>query len=234
MKRKQVTLAVLLAALSFFAAPSASAISQSQVLTIKKTVADVSAAELGARASDLVVQAGKSEKEEVAVATVREVASRRPATIVAVVGAMAKATPEVSVAIAAEAAKLVAERASEIAKAVAAAVPAQANQIAAAVAKVAPKSATKVTRAVASVVPDQTSSIVQNVVASVPSAKGEIQRDATITRLSQRMSDNSGGTGIFTTRPGTIRGTDTTQLPPPTDTGSPIAGADEKRHYGQP
>jgi len=232
MKRKQVTLAVLLAALSFFAAPSANAISQSQVLTIKKTVADVPAAELAARASDLVVQADKLEKEEVAVTTIREVASRRPATIVAVVGAISKKSPEMSVAVATEAAKLVAERATEIAKAAAAASPAQANQIAAAVAKVAPKSASKVTRAVAMVVPDQTPSIVQTVVASVPSAKNEIQKDPTITRLSQRMSNNSGGTGIITTRPGTIRGTASPDQPP-TDAGTPVQGADPNR-YSRP
>jgi hypothetical protein len=142
-------------------------------------------------------------------------------------------TPEVSVAVAAEAAKLVAERATDIAKAAAAAAPGQADQIAAAVAKVAPKSAIKVTRAVAAVAPEQAPSIIQNVVASVPSAKADIQKDATLTRLSQRMSDNSGGNGVFTTRPGTIRGTVAPDSPP-TDAGSPVPGADPQRKYSQP
>jgi hypothetical protein len=233
MKRKHVTLAVLLAALSFFAAPSATAIPESQTLAIKKTVATVPAAELAARASDLVAQADKGEKEEVAVTTVREVASKRSATIVAVVGAIAKRSPELSVSVAAEAARLVAERATEIAKAAAAGAPSQADRIAAAVAKVAPKSATKVTRAVASVVPEQTTQIVQSVVSTVPTAKDEIAKDATISRLSQRMASDSGQSGIFTTLPGTIRGTPPPNLPP-TDAGSPTAGADSNRNYGTP
>src|SRR5258708_5411780 len=117
MKRNHVTLAVLLAALSFFAAPSASAISQSQVLAIRKTVASVPAAEMAAKASDIVNRASALEKKDIAVVTVREIASKRPATVVAVVAAISKIAPEVSAAVAAEAAKVCSNQASEIAKA---------------------------------------------------------------------------------------------------------------------
>jgi hypothetical protein len=234
MKRKHVTLAVLLAALSFFAAPSATALPQSELLSIKKTVVDTPAAELAARAADLVTQASKADQEEVAVATVRDIAARRPATIVAVVGAISKANSEVSVAVAAEAAKLIAERASEIAKAAAAGAPSQASQIAAAVAKVAPKSATKVTRAVASIVPDQTTKVVETVLSSVPSARADIAKDATLTRMSQRMAADAGGnSGIITTLPGTINGTPAPNSPP-LDVGTPTQGTDPNRKYGTP
>ncbi len=230
MKRNQVILAVLLAALSFVAAPSASALSHSQVLAIKKVVADVPPAEIAAKAATLVTQASNLDRKDVALTAVREIASKRPATIVAVVAAIAKAAPEVSVAVAAEAAKLASDQAVAIAKAAACSAPAQADQIAAAVAKVAPTSAVKVTRTVASVVPDQTPKIVETVVASVPQAKADITADATITRMTQRSASVSDGTGIIITVPGTIRGTPP-PLVPPTDEGQPINGIDYARPH---
>src|SRR5690349_12325335 len=111
MKRNQVTLAVLLAALSFVAAPSASALSHSQVVAIKKVVADIPPAEMAAKAAALVSQSAKADRKEVALVTVREIAAKRPATVVAVVAAIAKAAPEVSAVVAAEAAKLAPEQA---------------------------------------------------------------------------------------------------------------------------
>jgi translation elongation factor EF-4 len=227
MKRNQVTLAVLLAALSFVAAPSASALSHSQVVAIKKVVADIPPAEMAAKAADLVTQASKNERKEVALVTVREIATKRPATIVPVVAAISKAAPEVSAAVAAEAAKFASEQASAIAKAAAAGAPAEADVIAAAVAKEVPAAATKVTRAVASLVPDQTSKIVETVVASVPAAQPEITADSTIRRMTQRSASEPTGTGIITTRPGTIRGTPPPNSPPTPET--PILGFDYAR-----
>jgi hypothetical protein len=234
MKRNQVTLAVLLAGLSFLAAPSVSALPQSQAQAIKRIVADVPAAELAAKAADLVTQASKVEQQEVAIATVREVASKRPATILAVVGAIAKSVPELSPVVAAEAAKLVGEKSTEIAKVAASAAPAQADRIAAAVAAVAPKSAAKVARSVVLVVPDQTSRIVESVVKVVPASKTDIQKDVTITRLTDRMGSSSGNSGVIVTLPGSISGAPVPTVPP-TDAGTPTAGADPGRKpYGSP
>jgi hypothetical protein len=230
MKRNQVTLAVLLAALSFFAAPSASAMPESQALAIKKIVADVPAAELAAKAANLVVQADKTDRQEVAVTTVREIAAKRPATIVAVVGAISKAAPDLSPVVAAEAAKLVAERAPEIAKAATAGAPAEADQIAAAVAKVTPKSAAKVAGAVVTVVPDQSTKVVDAVLNLVPSARDDL---STISRMSQRSASGSGGNGTIITLPGTISGKPAPNVPP-VDAGTPTAGADSARKYGSP
>jgi hypothetical protein len=229
MKRNQVTLAVLLAALSFVAAPSANALSRSQVVAIKKVVADVPAAEVAARAADLVSQADKTDRKDIALATVREIVSKRPSTLIAVVAAIAKAAPEVSVAVATEAAKLAGDQAAAIARAASSGNPAQAEKIASEVAKVAPSSATKITRAVAGVVPDQSVRIVETVVASVPAAQTEIANDPTIQRMTRRSADTGTGTGIITTRAGTIRGTPPPILPP-TDEGQPIPGVD----YGRP
>lgn len=237
MKRNHATLAALLAALSFFAAPSASAVSESQVVVIKKAVTESPAAEVAARAADLVIRADKADREEVGLLAVREAASKRPATIIAVVGAMAKVAPDLSPVFAAEASKLVAERSSEIAKAAAAGAPGHALQIASAVAKVAPKNASKVTRAVVTVAPEQSIKIVEAVVASVPSAKVEIQNDSTITRITRRMSNErmaggNGDEGNFTTRPGTIRGVPPPNSPP-NPTSTPVVGADPERQYEQ-
>lgn len=237
MKRNQVTLAVLLAALSFFAAPSGNAaLPQSQISAIKKIVADVPAAELAMRASEMLSQANTLEKADVASTTIREVASRRPATILVVVGAMAKAAPELSPMIASEASRLVAEKAAEIAKVAAAAVPQQAGQIAAAVAKVAPKSATKVARAVAVTVPDQAPNIVNLVSRSVPASQPSLVQDSTLgklTRMSEGAASSSGNQGVITTLPGTISGQPIPQQPPQ-DAGTPTAGADPQRKYGSP
>jgi hypothetical protein len=214
MKRNQVTLAVLFAALSFVAAPSASALSGTQVQAIKKVVADVPPAEIAARAADLVSQAPAVDRKDVALATVREVVSKRPATIIAVVAAIAKVAPEVSVAVAGEAAKLASDQAASIAKAASAGAPAQAEQIAVAVAKAVPSSATKVTRSVALVVPDQVTTVSEAVVKAVPAAANDIAVDPTIKRLSQRSASQPVESGIITTRGGTIRGTPPPLVPP--------------------
>jgi hypothetical protein len=232
MKRNQVTLAVLLAALSFVAAPSASAISVPQVQAIKRLVVDVPPAEIAARAADVVRQAPKVDRKEVALATIREVVSTRPATVVAVVAAIAKAAPEVSVPVAAEAARLAADQASAIAKAAASGAPAQADQIAAAVAKAAPASAASVARAVAMVVPNQVVNISEAVVKSVPSVANEITSDPTIQRLTRRSASGPVETGIITTRPGTIRGTPPPLLPPLEEQATP--GVDSSRQYASP
>jgi hypothetical protein len=232
MKRNQVTLAALIAALSFFAASSVGAISQSDILTIKRAVAAVPAAEVSAKAVQMVTQASETDREEVALTTIREVVVARPAAVVAVVAAISKAAPEVSVAVAAEAAKLSSGQATEIARAAATGAPAKSDQIAAAVAKVTPKAALKVTRAVASVVPDQTARVIETVVASVPAAKPQIAADAGLQRMSQRSAAGPAPTGIIITRGGTIRGT--TPSGTPTDAGDPVEGADSQRLYGTP
>lgn len=231
MKRNKATLAVLLAALSFFAAPSASAISQSDVLAIKKAVANVPAAEVAAKAGQIVSQASDSDRKEVALATVRETVGQKPAALVAVVAAIAKAAPEVTVAVAAEAAKLSNDQAADIAKAATTSAPDQAEQIAAAVAKATPKSATSVARSVATVTPDRTDKIVEVVLAAVPAARNEIANDSTLTRLSQRSAGTQGQGGIFTTRSGSISGKPTPGVPPIVVTGATV-GSDQRRKYG--
>ena len=233
MKRNQVTLAVLLAALSFVAAPSASAISVSQVQAIRKVVADVPPPEIAARTADLVIQAPKADRKDVALTAIREVVAKRPATVVPVVAAISKAAPEVSAVVAAEAAKLATDQAAAIAKAAAGGAPSQAEQIAAAVAKAVPGSATQVTRSVATVVPDQVASVSEAVVKSVPTAAKEITADPTIQRLSRRSSSTPTGPGIITTIPGFISGKSTDGVPPPTEF-SPTPGIDSSRPYASP
>jgi hypothetical protein len=233
MKRKIVSLAVLLAALSFFAAPSATALSTTELLAIKKAVVEVPAAEVAARAAQIVKQASKADRKDVALATIREIVSSRPATIVQVVAAIAKTAPELSVAVAGEAAKLATDQSAEIAKAAATGAPSQADQIAAAVAKVAPGSAVKVTQAVASLVPEQASAISEAVVASVPTAQSQIANDPVIRGMRARSASSPAGGGIIVARPGTIRGTPA-PLTPPNAVGTPTPGSDTDRAYARP
>jgi hypothetical protein len=233
MKRKPVTLAVLLAALSLFAAPSASAITQQDVQAIKNAVADVPAAEVAAKAAQFVRQATPAERQDVALAMIREIVAKKPATVLAAVAAISKAAPETSAAVAAEAARLSIDQAAAIAKAATLGAPAEAEKIAAAVAKVSPKSATEITRMVASLVPDQTATIMKEVGASVPSAQTAISQDPTLTRLTQRSASGTTETGVITSRPGTISGKPVPNLPPE-DAGDPTAGSDPRRRYGTP
>jgi hypothetical protein len=216
MKPNQILSAVVLAALCA-TAPTTYALSHSQTVAIKQSVATAPVAELPARAAQIVTDAKDTEKEEVALLTVKEAIARRPATAAAIVAAISKAAPEVTVAVASEAARLSGEQAPEIARAAATAVPAQAHKIAAAVAQAAPKSALKVTRVVAWTVPEQTVGIVENVVSTVPQAKSQIEQDQTIASLvrsSQSSASESGGSGVITTRPGTIFGLPSPNVPP--------------------
>jgi hypothetical protein len=216
MKPNQILSALVLVGLCA-TATSTYALPQSQIVSIKQSVATAPVAELPARAAQIVSQASQADQEKVALVTVREAIARRPATAAAVVGAISKVAPEATVAVAAEAARLSSEQASEIARAAATATPAQAHKIAAAVAQAAPTSAVKVTRVVAWAVPQHAWGIVENVVAAVPQAKTQIEQDQTIaaiTRSSQSSASQSGGGGVITTIPGTITGLPAPIVPP--------------------
>jgi len=227
MKRKHVFLAALVAALSFLAAPSVTALPQTQVAAIQKALVMAPAAEIGAKAAELVRQAGKTDREEVALTAVREIVSKRPATVVAVVGSISKIAPEVSAAVAAEASKLAPNQALDIAKAAAANAPAQADSIAAAVAKVAPNSIASSTRD-AAIVPEQSKQVVENV-------RANINPDATsMARSTQQSSSTNAPSGVIFNKPGTISG-----RPVPSiiiQLTNPTQGADASRPvvYGQP
>ncbi|MFO1498291.1 MAG: hypothetical protein U1G07_07865 [Verrucomicrobiota bacterium] len=231
MKRKQVTLAVLLAALSLVAAPSARALTQADNLAIKTAVAKAPAAELAAHAAQIVAQANKEDRKDAALVTVREIVSKRPAVLLAAVAAMTKAAPDLGADIASEAAKLSPDQATDIAKAAATSAPSRADQIAAAVAKVTPKSASRIAQAVATVVPSQTANIVEMVLNAVPSASTEVSANSFLTRSSQRSASSPGTGGTITTRPGTIAGTPPPGTPP-SEVGAPTTGSDPRRQYG--
>jgi hypothetical protein len=231
MKRNNVSLAVLLAALSCFGASSANALPQSQLVSIKQAVANAPVAELAAQAAQLVTQATKADREEVAVVVVREVVSRKPATAAAVVGAVSKVAPELSATVAAEAAKLSESQAPEIARAATTAAPAHAEKIAAAVAKVAPASSLKIARRAVATTPEQASKIVEAIIAAVPSSRASIASDTAITalaRVSQSSASETGGSGVISSRPGTISGLPAPNLPPES-VGPPVPGEDYAR-----
>jgi hypothetical protein len=239
MKRKTLFVAALLAALATFGVSSAQALSASRAAAIKKAVANVPAAELAATAASIVATADATEREEVAVETLRVIVSKKPSLAPSVVGAIAKIFPESSATIAAEATVLSNEQASEIVKAATSAAPRHANKIAGAVAKVSPKSATKVTRTAVSLVPSAANQIVENVVTTVPSFRQELQKDPTLRRFSRSSAAEGQTQGSISSNPGTIRG-----IIPENEDGSPLIpnqvtavtpGSDADRdNYGRP
>jgi hypothetical protein len=104
----------------------------------RDTLKSVPAAELPAKAADMVKQAKERDWGSRTVAVVKDTAAINPAALTAVVAAIAKAVPEMA-AIAAETAAIEQpKQAAAVAKAAAAAAPAKAGKITAAVCRAAP------------------------------------------------------------------------------------------------
>lgn len=131
MKKLTTAAAVLIAAATF--AASSHALTAGQVQMIQTTVLGVPVPEMPAKAAELVIQAEKKDKQEVAVTVVRAVVSKHRAAAPLVIASISKAEPELAPVVAAVAAKLVPEKAAYIARAAMIAAPAHASAVPAAV-----------------------------------------------------------------------------------------------------
>lgn len=140
-----------LAAILAFGAVSASALTSSQVQTIKNSVLGVPVPEMPAKAAQLVKEAGAKDKQAVAATAVKAVVAKHPAAAPLVISAISKVAPEIAPAIAAVAAELSQEQAPLIARAAVVAAPGQASAVSTAVSLAAPKRATVVANAVGAV-----------------------------------------------------------------------------------
>ena len=141
-----------------------------------ETLATVPAAELPAKAADLVLQAKPRARQAATVNVVKSAVGINPAASPAIVGAIARAVPQMASAAASAAASEQPKQASAIAKAAAAAAPAKAGQIVFAVCRAVPNEYQAIAAAVSQAVPGASKEIVEAVAAALPNLKVAIEK----------------------------------------------------------
>ena len=172
-KNNSFALAALLASLTCFATSPAQALTEQQVSAINKTILEAPAADLPVKASEMVTQAAKKDKEAVAVAVVRAAIAKKPASAVSVVSSVVKAAPATAPAVVAVATKLAPDQMEAIAVAAALSAPELADKIVAAIADVYPKAEERVAKAVMLAVPQSQVKIRQRTSGNPEAETGE-------------------------------------------------------------
>ena len=147
-KNNRITVVVVLLALSAFTASPANALTESQAAAVKKAIVGTSAAELAAKAAELVARATKTDKEQTAVAVVRAAVTKSPSSAASVVSTVVTVAPSTAAKVVAAVAELAPDQVEVVARVAAQAAPDEANKIVAEVAKVAPKQSERVAQAV--------------------------------------------------------------------------------------
>jgi len=142
----------------------------------KATLAVVPAAELPAKAANLVQQAKARERQGITVNVVKAAVAVNPAAAPAIVGAIARAVPDMAAVAAGTAAAEQPKQASAIAKAAAAAAPAKVSAIVIAVCRAVPNEYQAIAVAAAQAVPGAGKQIVEAVAEALPSLKGPIEK----------------------------------------------------------
>jgi hypothetical protein len=141
-----------------------------------KVLTAVPAAELPAKAADLVSQAKAADRQEATINVVKAALSINPAAAPAIVGAIARAVPEMASLAAGTAAAQQPKQAAAIAKAAAAAAPLQAGAIVRAVCRAVPREYRSIAIAVSQVAPEAGQEIVNGVTSAVPGLKPSIEK----------------------------------------------------------
>jgi hypothetical protein len=140
-----------------------------------ETLSSVPAAELPAKAAELVRDAKARQRETVTIEVVKAAVAKNPGAAPAIVGTIAKAAPDMAAVAAATAAAEQPAQASAIAKAAAAAAPSKAGKIVAAVCRVVPNEYRNIAVAVAEVVPTSAKDILKGVEVARPDLKPGIE-----------------------------------------------------------
>jgi hypothetical protein len=140
------------------------------------TLAAVPAAELPAKAADLVQQAKPRIRQSITVNVVKAAVGINPAAAPAIVGAIARAVPEMASVAAGAAASEQPKQASAIAKAAAAAAPGKAGKIVMAVCQAVPNEYQAIAVAVSQAVPGAGKEIVNAVASALPNLKLPIEK----------------------------------------------------------
>jgi hypothetical protein len=176
MKIKTFTWVVVVGSVAVFVGGNAFAGKAVSADVIKKELKSVPAPELGAKAAQLVSNAGENVRQTTAEAVISTAIGFRPVTAVSVVSAIARENPEVAPAVAARAASLVPKQSAAIASAAAGAAPAQAGKIVFAVCQAVPTKYCAVATAVAQAVPYAGKEIIAAVTSALPSLKPFVDR----------------------------------------------------------
>ena len=134
------------------------------------------AAELPARAADLVLHAKPRDRQATTINVVKGAVGINPAAAPAIVGAIARAVPDMAFVAAGAAAAEQPKQAAAIAKAAAAAAPSRAGKIVAAVCRAVPNEYRNIAVAVSQVAPGAEKEIVNAVASALPDMKPGIER----------------------------------------------------------
>jgi hypothetical protein len=143
-------------------------------IVLKETLSKVPAAEVPAKAADIVAQAEAGSRAAIAVDVVKASLKMNPTMATAIVGAICRTSPETAPTVAATAAGIQPRQVKLIAQAAAAAAPAKAGEIVKAVCKEAPAAYREVALAVAQVAPKAAKEILAGLSEAVPALKEPI------------------------------------------------------------
>ena len=143
--------------------------------SFNQVLAAVPAAELPAKAADLILHSRSRERQAATVNVVKSAVTMNPAAAPAIVGAIARAVPDMASVAAAAAAAEQPKQAAAIAKAAAAAAPSKVGKIVAAVCRAVPNEYRNIATAVAQAVPSAGKEIVSAVAAALPGMKPAIE-----------------------------------------------------------
>jgi hypothetical protein len=164
-------IASFLLCVAFLAASSSFGKDAPQANSFNEVLAATPAAEMPAKAADLVLHARSRERQATTVSVVKSAVAMNPAAAPAVAGAIARAVPDMASVAAGTAAALQPKQAAAIAKAAAAAAPSKAGKIVTAVCRAVPNEYRNIAAAVAQAVPGARKEIVNAVAAALPGLK---------------------------------------------------------------
>ncbi len=143
--------------------------------SLEQALLGTPAAELPAKAAELVKGAKTLDQSFITVEVVKSAIRLNPVSGTAVVSAIARAVPEMASIAAATAAEEQSERAAEMAKAAAAAAPTRAGVIVTAVCQVAPKQYRQIAIAAADAAPGSSPEVLHSVAAVFPDLRNGIE-----------------------------------------------------------
>jgi hypothetical protein len=174
-KELMKAIAAMLLSVAFLAAGSSFGKDVPKANPFNEVLAAVPAAELPAKAADLVSHSRARDRQATTVNVVNSSVAMNPAAAPAIVGAIARAVPDMASVAAGAAATLQPKQAAALAKAAAAAAPSKAGKIVTAVCRAVPNEYRNIAVAVAQVVPGAGKEIVNAVGTALPGLKPAIE-----------------------------------------------------------
>ena len=181
------------------------------------------AAELPAKAAELVSQANAKNLKQTTIDVVKAAVGLNPAAAPAIVGSIAQSSPAMAATAVAAAVSVVPDQVVAIARAAAAAAPAKAGQIVGAVCRELPASYQAVAEAVAEVVPGASREILTAISAAIPTLKDSLNKvlasyNGNIPSVSSVLAQVKPGVEVATAAPLPPSTFNTPSLAPPTVT----------------